>query len=126
MRKAFIFGVVAFVLAGCDSGPDGPGDLTGSILSPSPAVGAVVFEVVGGGIEGFSGEGGTKVFWAVQENPVVFRVVVIGDGSGGLRFSVSVQEKGGRLPRASVVSAVDTDNQPLFPITEEYQVRFSR
>jgi hypothetical protein len=86
----------------------------------------VVFEVVGAGIEGFSGAGGTKVFWARQENPNVYRVIVLGESGGDLKFSVAVQDRGGRMPRATVVSAVDLNNRPLLPITEAYEVKFTR
>jgi hypothetical protein len=117
--------MVALLVAGCDSGPDGPGDLVGSVQSPASSLGGVVIEVVGPAIEDFSGEGGTKVFWARQEDPVVFRVIAIGDGGGALNFTASVQERAGKLPRATVISAVDSQNRPL-PVTKEYKVRFRR
>ncbi len=125
MKRTFGLMILVLLAVGCDSGPDGPGDLTGSIRSPAPSVGGVVFEVVGGGIVGFSGAGGTKVFWARQENASVFRVIVIGGTGGELNFTVSVQDRGGRMPRATVVSVVDVNNLPL-PVTEDYQVKFSK
>jgi len=126
MRRLFGLMVLASLVIGCDSGPDGPGDLTGSVQSPSPSLGGVVFEVVGAGIEGFSGAGGTWVSWARQEDPIVYRVIVLGESGGDLKFSVAVQDRGGRMPRATVVSAVDLNNRPLLPITEGYEVRFTR
>ena len=125
MKRFILFAILVTSVVGCDSGPEGPGDLTGSIVSPGAQIGGVVFEVVGGGIQGFSGAGGSKVFWAAQENPIVFRVIVIGESGGDLKFNVSVQDVSGRKPRATVISAVDPDNQPLSPITKEYKVKFT-
>ncbi len=116
---------LAICLGACDTGPDGPGDLTGSVGAGTQDLGGVVFEVVGAGIEGFSGAGGSRVFWAQQENPVVFRVIVVSENGGDMRFSATVTDRGGRMPRATVVSAVDTENRPV-PVTEAMEVRFVR
>jgi len=124
MKRFIGLVVLAILAAGCDSGPSGPGDLAGSVRSPGPVLGGAVFEVVGRGIEGFSGAGGTKVFWARQENPAVYRVIVVGESGGELEFSVSVQDRSDRTPRATVVGVVDLNNQPL-PVTKEYKVKFT-
>jgi len=124
--RTLIGGILAlFLLAGCDSGPDGPGDLSGTVQSSGSPLGAVVIEVVGAGIEGFQGTGDTKVFWARQEDPNIYRVVVVGDGSGDLRFSVSVRDRGARVPRALVASAVDAENG-ILPVANDLRVRMSR
>jgi len=124
--RTLIGGILAlFLLAGCDSGPDGPGDLSGTVQSSGSPLGAVVIEVVGAGIEGFQGTGDTKVFWARQEDPNIYRVVVVGDGSGDLRFSVSVRDRGARVPRALVASAVDAENG-ILPVANDLRVRISR
>jgi len=127
MRRLFgsLTATAALLAAGCDSGPDGPGNLVGSVQSPSASLGGVVIEVVGPAIEDFSGEGGTRVFWARQEDPGVFRVIAVAEGGGSLNFTASVQERSGKLPRATVISAVDSQNRPL-PVTTEYKVRFRR
>jgi len=124
MKRLTVFGALVFLAVGCDSGPSGPGDITGTIQSPGSPLGGAVVEIVSSGIEGFSGAGGTRIFSAIQENPVVYRVIVIGESGGDLTFRVSVQDRGGRLPRASVVSLVDLNNLPL-PVTEDYVVRFT-
>jgi hypothetical protein len=125
MRRLLVVAALALSVGACDSGPDGPGDLAGQVQSPAPSLGGAVFEVVGSGIEGFSGAGGTRVFWARQDNPVAYRVIVLGDGGGELAFTATVKERGGRLPRSTVVSAVDTENRPL-PVTKDFKVKFSR
>jgi hypothetical protein len=84
----------------------------------------MVLEVVGRGVQGFSGAGGTKVFWAPQNDPKVHRVVVIGQGGGDLEFLVSVEDRANRKPRATVVNLVDMENRSL-PVTNDYKVRFS-
>jgi hypothetical protein len=115
MRRLALLLTVLALMTACDSGPEGPGDVTGSVRSSGQTLGAAVVEVVGGGIESFSGTGGTKVIWAQQENPVVFRVIVIAGEGGSLDFNAKVIDRGGRLPRATVVGAVDAQNQPIQP-----------
>jgi hypothetical protein len=124
MRRLLALMALGALLAGCDSGPDGPGDLTGTVRSRNSSLGGAVFEVVGKGIEGFAGAGGTKVFWARQENPTTYRVIVVGEGSGELTFTVSVQDRGDRKPRATLISVVDQGNNPL-PATKDIEVKFA-
>ena len=125
MKRIAGLAVLVALAAGCDSGPSGPGDLTASIRSPDASFGGAVLEIVATGVESFSGAGGTKVFWALQDDPVVYRVVVIGEGGGELNFSISVQDRASRTPRASVVSLVDLNNQPIL-VTQDYEVKFTR
>jgi len=125
MKRFVSFLAIALVVAACDSGPEGPGDLAATFTGSGNAPGGVVLEIVGSGIVGFSGEGGTKVFWAAQETPSVYRVIVLGQGGSELRFKASVEDVGNRMPRATVVSVVDEDNIPL-PATGDYQVKFRR
>jgi hypothetical protein len=123
MKRLLVVATLSFLAAGCDSGPDGPGDYTGALRTQGVAVGAVVLEVVGTGIEDFSPAGGTKVFSAVQADPKVHRVMVIGEG-GDLTFQVSVQDRGRGKPKATVINAVDLENRPL-PVTQDFKVRFT-
>ena len=62
------------------------------------------------------------LFSAVQADPNVHRVIVIGEG-GDLTFQVSVQDRGRGKPRATVLNAVDLQNRPL-PVTQDFKVRF--
>jgi hypothetical protein len=123
LRKVAFLALLA--AAACDSGPEGPGDLTGFLSAPEVDLGGSVLEVVGSGIVGFSGQGGSKVFWAQQDNPSVYRVVVVGPEGADPAFSVTVEDVGRRFPRAMVVSLVDRANQPV-PVTKDYEVRFRR
>ena len=123
MKRLLVAAVLSLWAVGCDSGPDGPGDFSGTLQTNAGSVGGVVLEVVGTGIEGFSGAGGTKVFSAVQADPKVHRVIVIGEG-GELTFQVSVQDRGRGKPKATVINAVDLENRPL-PVTQDFKVRFT-
>ena len=122
MKRLLVVAVLSLWVLACDSGPDGPGDFTGTLQTNGAAVGGIVLEVVGSGIEGFSGAGGTKVFSAVQADPKVHRVIVIGEG-GDLTFQISVQDRDRGKPRATVLNAVDLQNRPL-PVTQDFKVRF--
>ena len=123
MKRLFVVAALSLLAAACDDGPDGPGDFTGTLRTEGVAVGAMVLEVVGSGIQDFSGAGGTKVFWAAQADPRVHRVMVIGEG-GDLAFQVSVQDRGSGKPKATVINAVDLESQPL-PVTQDFKVRFT-
>ena len=125
MKRLVAMMALALLVAGCDSGPEGPGDLTATFTGSGDPPGGVVLEVIGAGIVGFSGQGGTKVFWAAQETPSVYRVIVLSEGGSDLSFSTSVEDVGKRMPRATVVSVVNQENMPL-PVTNDYQVKFRR
>ena len=125
MRRFATTLMLMSLLGACDRGPDGPGDLAASLETPGVPVGGMVLDVVGAGIEGFSGEGGSRVFWVPQESPSAYRVVVIGPEGSDPAFAVSVEDVGRRFPRTTVVSIVNRDNLPV-PVTEDYQVRFNR
>ena len=125
MKRFMGLAVLAILVVGCDTLPSGPGEITGSVQSQNASLGGAVLEIVATGVEGFSGVGGTKVFWAPQEDPVVFRVIVIGEGGGDLKFSISMQDRSDRTPRGSVVLLTDLNNRPV-PVTSDYDVRFTR
>ena len=117
--------VLAILAVACDSGPEGPGELTGALQVADEPVGALLLEVAGSGIEGFSGAGGARVFWEESQSADTYRVIVVGDGGGSPSFHVSVRDVGARKPRATVISVAGPDNLPR-PVTQDYKVRFTR
>jgi hypothetical protein len=118
--------VAALTLAACDSGPSGPGELDATLQGPNQTLGGAVVEISGKGIEGFAGSGGTRVFSsAVTGSPDTYRVILLNETPGELRFRVSVQDVGGNDPTSTVVSLVNGINASL-PATGDYRVRFSR
>jgi hypothetical protein len=127
MRRFAAVAALALLAWGCDSGPKGPGELVGTIESRGPVLGGAVLEVVGKGIEGFSGSGGSRVFWAARPDlQDGYRVIVIQPAPAGeIQFRVSVQDLAEGRPRASLVNLVGVDNFTL-PATPEYRVRFRR
>ena len=124
MRRLAAVLTLLFLAWGCDSGPNGPGNLTGEVRSKGPDLGGAVLQVVGRGIEGFSGVGGSRVFWEPMGSDDSYRVVVITEAPGDLHFQVSVEDLGERPPSATIVSLVDGQNTNL-PATNDYQVRFT-
>lgn len=125
-RRAFSLALIIGLVAwGCDSGPSGPGNLVGTVQSVDRPVGGAVLEVVGKGIQGFSGAGGSRVFWAPKGTTDTYRVVVITPTAGDPQFQVAVADLGAGKPRATVISVVDGSNLTL-PPTSDYKVRFKR
>ena len=116
---------LGLLLAGCDSGPSGPGELTGTVQASSQTLGGVILEVTGKGIDSFSGSGGTRVLWAATSQPEVYRVVAINQTPGSIQFRVSVQDLGADKPRALIVNLVDGNNAAL-SLTNDYSVSFTR
>jgi hypothetical protein len=125
MKRSFLVVVVLLLAGACDSGPSGPGELIGTLQTPGPILGGAVLEVVGKGITGFSGSGGTRVFSAATATENTFRVVLLAQLPSELQFRVSVEDKGAKKPSVSVVKVVSGENLPL-PATADYRVRFTR
>jgi hypothetical protein len=99
-------------VAACDFGPSGPGTLVARVSAD--AVGAVVLEVEGRGIQGFSGRGSTQVYSApLPERPNVHRVILMDSEGGELGFEVRVDDRGMDGPFISVVQAAGADNSML-------------
>ena len=111
-RRVTIAWVCIGALAACDFGPSGPGTLVGRVSAD--AVGAVVLEVEGRGIQGFSGRGSTQVYSApLPERPTVHRVILMASEGGELSFEVRVDDRGMDGPFISVVQAAGADNSML-------------
>ena len=109
--------VAAVMLASaCDWGPKGPGQLSGVLRSGSILLGAVVLEITGPGIEGFSGNGQTRVFHAEPE-PGVHRVALLTSSPGQFDFSMAVEDVRAPMPAVTPLQAVDADNGPMVDLT---------
>ena len=103
---------VALTLGACDWGPRGSGQLTGIVLSGISPVGAIVLEVTGPGVQGFSEAGQTRVFFAEPETDV-YRVVLVGANPDRIQFRVDMDDVRSPTPTAIVVEAVDDSNAPI-------------
>lgn len=101
----------ALMLAGCDSGPQGPGPLPATVVSPTP-LGAVVLEFTGEGVTGFEARGSTRVFAAATSStPGKRRVVlVVPAAATEIPFSVVFADRAGPMPAVAAVSAASADN----------------
>jgi hypothetical protein len=110
--------------AACDSGPKGPGVLTGTIEGPIP-LGAAIVEVQGEGVLGFEPAGTTHVFDTPSDEPGVHRIVLIGETPGDLPFKVRVQEMRDRPPTATIIQASGADDIPLATV-QAFQVHIVR
>lgn len=99
-----------FALAACDSGPKGPGTLVATV-SAGGALGAVTLEVVGPGVTGFEGVGGTHAYGTVVSARQNRHRVVLADPVGGtLQVAIAVQDVRADAPTVTVVAAAGTDN----------------
>jgi len=100
---------LALTVAACDSGPKGPGSLTGTVTGAP--FGGVVLSVDGAGIEAFDGLGNTRAYGApLLSAPDRHRVVLVDPAGGTLRFEIRVQDLGMEDPVITVLVATDTDN----------------
>ncbi len=103
---------VALTLSACDWGPRGQGRLTGIVRSGAGPVGAIVLEISGPGIQGFTDAGQTRVFFAELEADR-YRVVLVAGDPDRIRFRVAMDDV--RRPALTVVTveAVDDSNAPI-------------
>ena len=104
------------LLNACDWGPKGPGQLSGVLRSGSIPLGAVVLEITGPGIEGFSGSGQTRLFHAEPE-PGVHRIVLLTSSPGQFDFSMAVEDVRAPMPAVTPLEAVDGGNEPVVDLT---------
>lgn len=114
MRSVRLFTVMAAVLAlgACDWGPRGPGELRGIVTSAANPVGAIVLEIRGPGVQGFTDAGQTRVFYAETETDV-YRVVLVTSGPDRIRFRVAMDEVRAPALTVAIVEAVDGNNGPI-------------
>ncbi len=107
---------VALALGACDWGPRGPGQLRGIVTPGATPVGAIVLEISGPGVQGFSEAGRTRLFFA-EPKPDVYRVVLVATNPDRIRFRVDMDDV--RSPALSVVAveAVDDNNEPVVDLS---------
>jgi hypothetical protein len=114
MRRLNVFTAMAVALAlgACDWGPRGPGQLRGIVTSGVSPVGAIVLEISGPGVQGFSEAGPTRVFFAEPQTDV-YRVVLVGTDPDRIRFRVDMDDVRSPALTTTVVEAVDDGNEPI-------------
>jgi len=110
-RLVTLMGVV-LALSSCDWGPRGHGQLSGIVTSGAIPVGAIVLEISGPGVRGFSESGQTRVFFAEPATDV-YRVVLVTADPDQIRFQVDVDDVRSPPLTAVVVEAVDDNNSVI-------------
>ncbi len=103
---------VALTLSACEWGPRGEGELSGIVTPGSVPVGAIVLEISGPGVQGFSDAGQTRVFFAEPE-PDVYRVVLVAADPDRIRFRVAMDDVRSSPLAIVVVEAVDDNNSAI-------------
>ena len=111
VRLVTIMGV-ALTLSACEWGPRGEGELRGIVTPGSVPVGAIVLEISGPGVQGFSDAGQTRVFFAEPE-PDVYRVVLVAADPDRIRFRVAMDDVRNSALAIVVVEAVDDNNSAI-------------
>lgn len=102
----------ALLAWGCDSGPKGPGALTGRATGEN--LGGVLLRVEGSGIQSFSGLGSSQVYSAPVENKVdTHRVLIISTEGGDLQFEINVDDRAMEGPIITILQAALTDNRAV-------------
>ncbi len=119
MRRARLVAVMAVALAlgACDWGPRGPGELRGVVTSGAVRVGAIVLEISGPGVQGFTDAGQTRTFFAEPE-PEVYRVVLVAADPDRIRFRVAMDDVRSPALTVVIVEAVDDSNAPITDLSE--------
>jgi hypothetical protein len=122
-RRARLLVLGALALAACE--PSGPGELAATVQTPRPT-GALVVELTGAGITGFDGAGDVRTFSGpVEAAADTQRVVVVSVSGQRIRFRVEVRDVSEAPPTATVISAVDLENEPIAALGG-YRVRIAR
>ena len=107
-----LLAALAVTVAGCDSGPSGPGALVATVTGES--LGGVALQIEGAGIRGFEGLGETQVYAApLAATPNAFRVLLVAPRGDELRFEIQVDDVAMDDPIMTVVSAAGIDNLTL-------------
>ena len=107
---------VALALGACDWGPRGSGQLRGIVTPGATPVGAIVLEISGPGVQGFSEAGQTRLFSA-EPGTDVYRVVLVATDPDRIRFRVDMDDVRGPALSVVAVEAVDDNNEPIVPLS---------
>ena len=115
--KAGLRGVVvvaALALAGCDSGPKGPGVLNATVIAPQ-ALGAVVLEFTGMGVRGFKAQGTTQVYSVPDAGGAARQRVILVSPAGDtrIRFGIDLDDREAALPEVIAVAAASPTNATM-------------
>ena len=116
---------------GCgDEGPSGPGTLAVEIeaTGSAPRLGAVLVNVVGLEITGFSADPSVRLFHPeVSDSVPEHRVLaVLSNPSGSFSFSIETLDVG-KLPEVVLLEGADWQNALITaPTLQDYSVRVSR
>ena len=118
MKRLRLVTVMAVTLAlgACDWGPRGPGELRGVVTSGTVRVGAIVLEISGPGVQGFTVAGQTRTFFAEPE-PEVYRVVLVAADPDRIRFRVAMDDVRSPALTVVMVEAVDDSNAPIIDLS---------
>ncbi|MDH3422233.1 MAG: hypothetical protein OEN00_04540 [Gemmatimonadota bacterium] len=115
MSRLVLVGLLCVALTGlsaCQTGPDGPGTVSGRVTGPADLA-AAVLDVVWAGVQGFEGQGSTQVYSAeVAGEPDRYRVILVGPAGGDLTFGIVVDDVYLEGPIVTVVNAAGSDNLP--------------
>lgn len=125
-RAALLPLALAVGLWGCDSGPSGPGMLSGSVVANGEAPGSALLLFGGTGLLGAEGDGGTQA-WAsaATEGGDELRVLLVDlDPTGAMTFQLQVADVAAPLPSITVLQLADRQNQRF--TTEDIQIRIRR
>jgi hypothetical protein len=114
MSRLFVSALVAAALAltACGDSPEGPADLPAVVDGGGLAIGAIVIQIQGTGVGAVGGVGSTRAF-AEEASVSSKRAVLVTDVSGPLRFTVHVEDQSLPLPTATVIEAIDLNNEPI-------------
>jgi hypothetical protein len=115
VRLVTVMGV-ALISSACEWGPRGEGELRGIVTPGSVPVGAIVLEISGPGVQGFSDAGQTRVFFAEPE-PDVYRVVLVAADPDRIRFRVAMDDVRSPSLTIVVVEAVDDNNSAITDVS---------
>lgn len=116
IRLIYLGGVASLfaLLVACDNGPSGPGSLNASVESPTLTAAALVLDVRGVGIRGFSATPPLQIFWGEGADPGSFTVVLVNPGDvAPLVFRVEVDDLAADPPSGTIKEATALTNLPI-------------